>query len=160
MKRRTTEAYVPDMALREYLTSEVTADFSDGLLTRREALRRLVLLGVTATSAGALLAACGGSDDDEGGDGGGGAPADGTTTPTTPTTEGSTTSTTASTPVGAANLTFDGPKGVLQAAFAAATTACVVGADHAFNDTGARYDESAAEEAQAAVLAWFERHLG
>ena len=33
------------MALREYLTTEVGEDWVDGLITRREAVRRLVLLG-------------------------------------------------------------------------------------------------------------------
>jgi carboxymethylenebutenolidase len=47
------------VALREYLVGEVAEDFSDGLLSRREALRRLGLLGVGAGAASALLAACG-----------------------------------------------------------------------------------------------------
>ena len=46
------------MALREYLTTEVGEDWVDGLITRREAVRRLILLGMTASSASALLAAC------------------------------------------------------------------------------------------------------
>src|SRR5829696_5586529 len=46
------------MALREYLTTEVGEDWVDGLITRREAVRRLALLGMTASSASALLAAC------------------------------------------------------------------------------------------------------
>ncbi|MGQ0630525.1 MAG: dienelactone hydrolase family protein [Sporichthyaceae bacterium] len=52
------------MALREYLVGEVTEEYGEGLLSRREALRRLGLLGVSVTSASALLAACA-SDDDE-----------------------------------------------------------------------------------------------
>src|SRR6187401_2356384 len=46
------------MALREYLTTEVGEDWVDGLITRGEAVRRLILLGMTASSASALLAAC------------------------------------------------------------------------------------------------------
>jgi carboxymethylenebutenolidase len=46
------------MALRDYLAEEVAEDWIDGLVTRREAVRRLVLLGFTTTGAGALLAAC------------------------------------------------------------------------------------------------------
>ena len=46
------------MALRNYLVGEVE-DFVDGLLTRKEALRRLTLLGLSVSSATALLAACG-----------------------------------------------------------------------------------------------------
>ena len=44
------------MALRSYLVGEVTEDFSDGLLSRREALRRLSLLGLSMSTATALLA--------------------------------------------------------------------------------------------------------
>lgn len=51
------------MALRSYLVGEVVEDFDDGLMTRREALRRLVLLGVGASAATGLLAACSGDDD-------------------------------------------------------------------------------------------------
>lgn len=47
------------MALRSYLVGEVAEDFADGLLSRREALRRLGLLGLAVGSASALLAACG-----------------------------------------------------------------------------------------------------
>jgi carboxymethylenebutenolidase len=47
------------MALRDYLTGEVAQDYADGLLNRREALRRLGLMGLTASGAAALLAACG-----------------------------------------------------------------------------------------------------
>ena len=46
------------MALREYLTTEVGEDWVDGLISRREAIRRLILLGMTVPSASALLAAC------------------------------------------------------------------------------------------------------
>jgi carboxymethylenebutenolidase len=55
------------MALHGYLVEEVALDRAAGLLTRREAMRRLGLLGVSAVSAAALLAACG--DDDDAGDG-------------------------------------------------------------------------------------------
>lgn len=47
------------MALRDYLAGEVVEDFSDGLLSRREALRRLGLLGLGIGAAGTALAACG-----------------------------------------------------------------------------------------------------
>jgi carboxymethylenebutenolidase len=42
-----------------YLTTEVVEDYSDGIINRREALRRLGLLGVTVAVAVPLLAACG-----------------------------------------------------------------------------------------------------
>jgi len=41
-----------------YLTEEVVEDYADGLIGRREALRRLGLLGLAAATATPLLAAC------------------------------------------------------------------------------------------------------
>lgn len=52
------------MALRRYVAEEIALDCADGLLTRREALRRLLLLGVSASAAASLLAACGDDGDD------------------------------------------------------------------------------------------------
>jgi carboxymethylenebutenolidase len=50
------------MALDDYLASEIVLDCADGLFSRREGLRRLMLLGMTAPAAAALLAACGSDD--------------------------------------------------------------------------------------------------
>jgi carboxymethylenebutenolidase len=47
------------MALHDYLAGEVGEDWADGIISRREALRRLALLGLSAGSAIALLEACG-----------------------------------------------------------------------------------------------------
>jgi carboxymethylenebutenolidase len=47
------------MALREYLATEIALDHVDGHLSRREALHRLGLLGLTTVAATNLLAACG-----------------------------------------------------------------------------------------------------
>ncbi|MFI6294465.1 dienelactone hydrolase family protein [Nonomuraea sp. NPDC050790] len=44
---------------KRYLAEEVALDHAEGLIPRREALRRLGLLGLTLPAAGALLAACG-----------------------------------------------------------------------------------------------------
>ncbi len=44
--------------LQRYIAEEIATDHVDGLLSRREAMRRLALLGVTAASATALIAAC------------------------------------------------------------------------------------------------------
>jgi carboxymethylenebutenolidase len=99
------------MALRNYLVGEVAEDFADGLLSRREALRRLGLLGLSLSSATTLLAACG--------DGGGEQPeAAGTTSaPAAPTSApGRTESTKPGEPV-----TFAGPAGELQGAWAEAS---------------------------------------
>ena len=97
------------MALREYLAGEVVEDFADGIVDRREALRRLVKLGLGVTGAVGLLAACS--------DGGGDDGAAGTST----TAGGGTTSTA---PAGGTDGTaqlvrFPGPSGELQGAFAA-----------------------------------------
>jgi carboxymethylenebutenolidase len=44
--------------LQRYIAEEIATDHVDGLLSRREAVRRLGLLGVSAASASALIAAC------------------------------------------------------------------------------------------------------
>ena len=95
------------MALKDYIASEVALDCAEGVVSRREALRRLGLMGVTGAAAAALLAACGGDDTD--------------TTPTT--TVGSTTTsapaTTAAPPAttggaaGGDEIRFTGPNGEL-----------------------------------------------
>ncbi|MFZ1118115.1 MAG: dienelactone hydrolase family protein [Propionibacteriaceae bacterium] len=95
------------MALRSYLVGEVTEDFSDGLLSRREALRRLSLLGLSMSSATALLAACS--------DGGGQSEAAGATSPAAASTPGAVASGNPGQPV-----RFAGPAGELQGAWAAA----------------------------------------
>jgi carboxymethylenebutenolidase len=45
--------------LQRYIAEEIATDHVDGLLSRREAVRRLALLGVSAAGATALIAACG-----------------------------------------------------------------------------------------------------
>src|SRR3954468_10883997 len=57
------------MAMREYLVGEVTEEYAEGLLSRREAVRRLGLLGVGLPGAALLLAGCGDDDDGAGGPG-------------------------------------------------------------------------------------------
>jgi carboxymethylenebutenolidase len=97
------------MAFRSYLAEEVALDFADARLTRREALKRLALLGLGTTAAGALLAACS-TDSDEGVK----AAPDRTTTTATPST------TLAPAPATATAITFAGTNGQLKGAFAAA----------------------------------------
>jgi carboxymethylenebutenolidase len=89
--------------MRDYLAEEIALDYADALLTRREALRRLGLLGLSVTGAAALLAACGGG----GGDG--------------KETRKRATSTTSGAPATAEAITFTGPNGELQGAWAAAS---------------------------------------
>ena len=45
--------------LQHYIAEEIATDHVDGLLSRREALRRLALLGLSTGTAAALIAACG-----------------------------------------------------------------------------------------------------
>jgi len=46
---------------QQYFATEIALDHADGLVPRREALRRLLLLGLSAASASALLVACEGA---------------------------------------------------------------------------------------------------
>lgn len=98
------------MALRDYLAEEVALDFGDALLTRREALRRLGLLGLSTGAAVALLAACGGGGDGGSDDGGAGGAAPTSVPPATA-------------PAVAEDITFPGPRGELIGSWAAAPTA-------------------------------------
>jgi carboxymethylenebutenolidase len=94
------------MAFQRYLAEEVAIDHADGVLSRREALRRLALLGLGVPAASALLAACGGDGD---GDGGTAPGPTGTAAPPGPE------------PVATEAISFDGPEGrTLQGAWAAA----------------------------------------
>jgi carboxymethylenebutenolidase len=94
--------------LQRYIVEEIATDHADGLLSRREALRRLGLLGLGAPAAVALLAACSSGNK---------------TVSPAPSSTGSATSTPPgmSTAVPTTPITFPGPEGrVLQGAWAAA----------------------------------------
>lgn len=93
------------MALRAYLRGEVIEDFDDGLLTRREALHRLVVLGLAAPAASVALAGCGTDDDAQ------------PRTTTSSTAESSPTS--AAPAATAGTITFTSPSGETTAAYAA-----------------------------------------
>jgi carboxymethylenebutenolidase len=101
--------------LQRYIAEEIATDHIDGLLSRREALRRLALLGLGTAAASALIAAC----------------AEEKPTAESPVTssEPATASATASAPppgienaVLTAPVTWAGPQGELQAAWAEAPT--------------------------------------
>jgi carboxymethylenebutenolidase len=98
--------------LQRYIAEEIATDHVDGLLSRREALRRLALLGVSTAAATALIAACG--DDKK--------------TSNAPVTS-SGPATSPSVPPGSAKalptnpITWAGPQGQLQAAWAEAPNA-------------------------------------
>ena len=104
------------MAFEEYVRGEIVTDCAEGYLTRREALRRLMLLGVGAATAATLLAGCG--DDDSSTD------ASGTSSSTGPSSTTAATSG-AATAVGPAPLateavTFAGPAGQVKGSWSAA----------------------------------------
>ncbi len=100
---------------QEYLATEVALDHADGQLTRREALRRLGMMGVSLTAASALLAACGGDDDNQTSTAGGRSSTTVATTAVTPTTARP-----ATTPVPGQDITYPRPNGTLMGTYAAA----------------------------------------
>ena len=124
-------SYDLEMALDDYLASEIVLDCGDGLFSRREGLRRLMLLGLSAPAAAAMLAACGSDDEAEPATsvgtsattGGTSAPVATTPVATTPVTAAGTTPTTNPTDASAApsptagsapateDITFPGPQG-------------------------------------------------
>ena len=100
---------------QEYLATEVALDHAHGQLTRREALRRLGMMGVSLSAAAALLAACGDDADEE---------TTGAAQATTTAAPAATTATTrpATTPVTPQDITYPGPNGTLMGAYAAASS--------------------------------------
>ncbi|WP_219825530.1 dienelactone hydrolase family protein [Nonomuraea typhae] len=109
---------------KRYLAEEVAHDHADGLIPRREALRRLGLLGLGLPAASALLAACGAPAPS-----GPAAPPATTATATEPGTGTGAQPTPTAAPVGpsplpAENITFPGPEGAaLKGAWAPAEKA-------------------------------------
>jgi carboxymethylenebutenolidase len=90
--------------IQKYLAEEVAEDLADGIITRREAMRRLGLLGLSASAASALLARFAtAAAPASAGRGGGGDGAE-----------------TVWAPVAPESITFTGPRGTLMAAWAAA----------------------------------------
>jgi carboxymethylenebutenolidase len=98
--------------LPRYLAEEIATDHVDGLLTRREAMRRLGLLGLTTAASAALITSCSETPEEAS-----------TSSPTTSDTAGSIES---SQPPGMAKalptqpITWPGPRGQLQAAWSQA----------------------------------------
>lgn len=101
--------------LQRYVAEEIATDHVDGLISRREAMRRLGLLGVGAAAASALIAACGEQK-----------PAsDAPVTSSAPATSGSPEAAGAAPPgmdtaITTEPITWAGPTGELQGAWAAA----------------------------------------
>jgi carboxymethylenebutenolidase len=103
-------------SLQRYIAEEIATDHIDGLLSRREAMRRLALLGVSAAAATSLIAACGKEK--------GAQQSEPSPHPETPTTAAAKP---AGPPPGMAEavpttpITWAGPNGELQGAWAPAT---------------------------------------
>jgi len=95
--------------IQQYLAEEVAEDHADGIIDRREALRRLALLGVAGAAATALLSAFAASE----------AAAKGMEA-VAPLKRGRHGSETSWAPVPRESITFAGPRGPLLAAWAAA----------------------------------------
>ncbi|SBS70906.1 Dienelactone hydrolase [uncultured Mycobacterium sp.] len=99
--------------LQRYIAEEIATDHVDGLLNRREALRRLALLGVSTAAASALIAACA---------------TDKRTTASSSPSPSPSAPTSASPPPGMAGalattpITWAGPRGQLQGSWAQAAT--------------------------------------
>jgi carboxymethylenebutenolidase len=96
--------------LQRYIAEEIATDHVDGLLSRREALRRLALLGVGTAAATALIAACGENKQPTSN-----APVTSSEPATVSTPPPGSENTVPSTPI-----TWAGPSGELQAAWAPA----------------------------------------
>jgi carboxymethylenebutenolidase len=106
---------------KRYLAEEVALDHVGGQLTRREALRRLGMMGISLTAASALLAACGDDGDDQVVAPAGQAST--TAAPVATTVASPSTTRPASTPVPSQDVTFPGPRGTLMGAYAQAASA-------------------------------------
>jgi carboxymethylenebutenolidase len=108
------------MALHDYLAGEVGEDWADGIISRREALRRLALLGLSAGSAIGVLEACG----PPAGSASPGGQASASATASFGSSEASAApSGSGSAAAGGEAITFPGPSVELQGFFAAAATA-------------------------------------
>ncbi|MEZ0050042.1 carboxymethylenebutenolidase [Mycobacterium sp. MAA66] len=94
--------------LQRYIAEEIATDHVDGLLTRREAMRRLALLGMGTAAATALIAACG----DQHGSAGNATSSTASVAPGPPPGMENALETT--------QMTWDGPTGKLQGAWAQA----------------------------------------
>lgn len=97
--------------LQRYIAEEIATDHLDGLLSRREALRRLGLLGIGAAAAAALIAACGETKESAPGSTPGAAPESAPEPAPPPGAEGA---------VPSAEVTWTGPAGELKGAWATA----------------------------------------
>lgn len=97
--------------LQRYIAEEIATDHVDGLLSRREALRRLALVGLGTAAATALITSCGQNRDQA-------------TTPTATsdptTTAGGAPPPGAQTEIAGEPITWAGPRGELQGAWAQA----------------------------------------
>ncbi|MBT0566502.1 dienelactone hydrolase family protein [Williamsia sp. CHRR-6] len=102
--------------LKQYIAEEIATDHVEGLLSRREAMRRLGLIGLSAASASALIAACGS-------DSGSSSSSSSSTPASAAAGSGTASAPGMSTAVATEAITFTGPRGPLQGAWAPAASA-------------------------------------
>lgn len=100
--------------LQRYIAEEIATDHVDGLLSRREALRRLALLGIGTAAATALISACGQNKEQAQ------STAASTESPSPSTTERAGPPPGMATALPTAPVTWTGPNGELQGAWSAA----------------------------------------
>jgi carboxymethylenebutenolidase len=112
--------------MQRYIAEEIATDHVDGLLSRREAVRRLALLGLSTAAASALITACGAGGRKQPPSSTGG-PTGGPSGPPTGPTTGTQTVTSAPPGIDKAlptqPVTWAGPNGELQGAWAQAADA-------------------------------------
>jgi carboxymethylenebutenolidase len=104
------------MAFEDYVQGEIVDDCRQGLVSRREALRRLMLLGVGAATAGVMLAGC---SDDESKDTGNTSTTAGSSS-TSATGAGGTAAAVGPAPLATEAVTFTGPAGEMKGSWSAA----------------------------------------
>ncbi len=104
--------------LQRYIAEEIATDHVDGLLSRREALRRLALLGLGTAAASALIAAC--SDRQSSSTETSAAETSAAASPETSSATGNPPAPGADTALPTAPVTWAGPSGELQGAWAEA----------------------------------------
>jgi carboxymethylenebutenolidase len=103
------------MAFEDYVRSEIVADCAEGFISRREALRRLMLLGIGAAAATTLLAGCGDDKKTTGA-----APTTGPSASSSSTATATTGQAVGPAPLPTGAVTFTGPAGQLQGSWSAA----------------------------------------
>ena len=105
----------------QYIAEEIALDHADGMFGRREAIRRLGLLGLSAAAASTVLAACSSGGESASATSSSAAPGGSSKSAVTTTSSGSPEAPGAAGALPTRTITFPGQNGELQGAYAAAT---------------------------------------